>query len=151
MGERIMSQQVQVDAASLLSQAQALQDRIAALQSTIAQLEQARLNVLRSIDTLKALNSDSMLVPSDPDYNALINVKPLEPEKVITKLGGNIYAKIPVEEAVKILEKRANTIEKQLQFLVREYEETAKALESIQALLQQLAVMSRQQQPQQQK
>ncbi len=142
-----MSQQLRVDPAALLAQAQALRERLAALQTTITQLEQARINVRRAIETAKSLESDEILTPTDPDYNGMIMVKPTNKEKILVKLGGNIYAKVPVEKAIEILEKRADSLEKQVQFLMKEYDETLKALESIESLLQQLAVVA--QQPQQ--
>ncbi|MEB3759954.1 MAG: prefoldin subunit 3 [Desulfurococcales archaeon] len=147
-----MSQQLQVDPAALLAQAQALRERLTALQTTITQLEQARINVRRAIETAKSLASDEILAPTDPDYNGMIMVKPINKEKILVKLGGNIYAKVPVEKAVEILEKRADSLEKQVQFLMKEYDETLRALESIESLLQQLAVIAQQpQQPQQPK
>ncbi len=139
-----MAQQLRVDPAALLAQAQALRERLAALQTTITQLEQARINVRRAIDTARSLESDEILAPTDPDYNGMIMVKPTNKEKILVKLGGNIYAKVPVEKAIDILEKRADSLEKQVQFLMREYDETLKALESLESLLQQLAVAAQQ-------
>ncbi len=139
MGEGIMSSNI--DPNTLLAQAQALRERMEQLQTAIASAEQTRVNVLRAVETIKALKTDSdLLVPADPDFNALVKARPVDKENVVVRLGGDIYAKVPSEDAVKLLEEKARGIAKQIQLLTEELRQVAQALQTTEMLLQQIAM-----------
>jgi len=130
-----------IDPNALLAQAQALRERMEQLQAAIASAEQTRVNVLRAIESIKAAKTDSeILVPSDPDFNAMIKAKPVDKENVIVRLGSDIYAKMPADKAVALLEERARSIAKQIQMLTEELRQVAQALQTTEMLLQQIAL-----------
>ncbi|MFN4045980.1 MAG: hypothetical protein ACK4H7_01395, partial [Acidilobaceae archaeon] len=68
--------QQKVDVAALAAQVQVLRDQIEALQDYLRRLAQARDNVVRSIEGLKALKGaqESFIVHLDPNMNAAIAV-----------------------------------------------------------------------------
>jgi prefoldin alpha subunit len=143
MGERVMSKQPQitVDPNQLLQQAQLLRERLASLQLNLAQLEQLRVNIRRAKETLSSTNSEEpLLFPSDPDMNALVATQIIEKDKAIVRLGGNVYAKLSVEKAIEVLDRKEEAVAKTIDMVQKEYSETAKQLEAIETILQQIAM-----------
>ncbi len=121
--------QQKVDVAALAAQVQVLRDQIEALQDYLRGLVQARDNVVRSIEGLKALKGspESFIVHLDPNMNAAVTVNLVDREHVIVHMGLNVYAKMGFNEAIKMLEERRGKLEKAI-------EETRKAIGSIASL-----------------
>lgn len=121
--------QQKVDVAALAAQVQVLRDQIEALQDYLRRLAQARDNVVRSIEGLKALKGaqESFIVHLDPNMNAAIAVNLADRDHVIVHMGLNVYAKIGFDDAIKILEERRGKLEKAI-------DETKKAISGIATL-----------------
>ncbi|MEM4512806.1 MAG: hypothetical protein QXK97_05900, partial [Acidilobaceae archaeon] len=89
----------------------------------------AKESVERAIAGLKSINEseDSAIVFLDPAYNVAVAVAPLERGRALVSLGFNIYAKLPTDQAVKILEERRARLE-------RAVDETAKTISQLASL-----------------
>ncbi|MCE4611128.1 MAG: prefoldin subunit alpha [Desulfurococcales archaeon] len=116
------------------SQIEELQSYIAQIEATVANLEAAR-------ESIKALKSgrEDLLVPGDPGGTVYLQVSPTRRDSVLLHLGLNIYAYIPLDEAVKIVEERrekyrnmAEKLKSELQKLVAQYREFERVLAALQ-------------------
>ena len=106
-----------------------MREQIDALQAYLQQLIQARDSVAKAIDSIKAVNSTegSIMVYLDPHMNVAIMVNPVERGKMLVHLGLNVYAKVGLEEALRILEDRRVKLDKAV-------EDTRRAIGSLASL-----------------
>jgi len=150
MGEDLMSrQQERIDPNVLLMQIQAIRDQINRIQGFIAELATARENVIRSIDSIKALNKtsdDNVILPLDPQMNSLTVLKPVDVDHVIVHLGLNVYARLSFSDAIKVLEAKENRLSKSISEATRQLNELVKLHDQYQTLLQSIALSAQAQQ-----
>ena len=132
---------MQIDPRALLAQIQALEAQINRMQSLLAELTAARDNVVRSRQSIEALSSagEPVIIPLDPNMNSMAVVEARDREKFIVHLGLEIYAKLPKDEAVKVLEAKEERLSKSISEATRQLKELTSMYEQYQALLQQLA------------
>ncbi|MCE4598727.1 MAG: prefoldin subunit alpha [Desulfurococcales archaeon] len=145
-------QQEKIDPNVLLMQIQAIRDQINRLQGFIAELATARESVVRSIDSVKALKrvgEDNIILPLDPQMNSFTMLKPVDADYVIVHLGLNVYARLPVNDAVKILEAKENRLSRSISEASKQLNELVKLHEQYQALLQSIALSAQTQRQQQ--
>ncbi len=133
---------VQIDPRALLAQIQALEAQINRMQGLLAELTAARDNVVRSRQSIEALSStgEPVIIPLDPNMNSMAVVEARDRERFIVHLGLEIYAKLPKDEAVKVLEAKEERLSKSISEATRQLKELTSMYEQYQALLQQLAV-----------
>jgi len=134
------SREERVDVGALAAQIQLLREQIDALQAYLQQLVQVRDSVVKAIDSLKALGKVEgyMLVYLDPHMNAAVSVTPLERDKTLVHLGLNVYAKLSVEEALKVLEERKARLDKAVEDTRRTIGNLASLHDQYQAALQRI-------------
>ncbi len=115
-----------------------LREQIDALQVYLQQLIQARDSVVKAIDSLKAVNSTegSIIVYLDPHMNVAITVNPVERDRMLVHLGLNVYAKVSLEEALRILEVRKARLDKAVEDTRKAIGNLASLHDQYQALLQ---------------
>jgi prefoldin alpha subunit len=115
-----------------------LREQIDALQAYLQQLIQARDSVAKAIDSIKAVNNTegSIMVYLDPHMNVAIMVNPVERDKMLVHLGLNVYAKVGLEEALRILEDRRAKLDKAVEDTRRAIGNLASLHDQYQALLQ---------------
>ncbi len=149
MGENKMSSQEKIDPNVLLVQIQALRDQINRLQGFIAELTAARDNVIRSLDSIKALDiagDNNVILPLDPQMNSLTMLKPVDTSHIIVHLGLNVYARLAVDDAVKILKEKESRLSRSISEATKQLRELVKLHEQYQALLQSIAISAQAQQ-----
>ncbi|MEM1873440.1 MAG: hypothetical protein QXS85_01535 [Acidilobaceae archaeon] len=123
------SKRPEVDLETLALNIQLVREEIDALKDYLRRLLEAKESVERAIAGLKSINEseDSAIVFLDPAYNVAVAVAPLERGRALVSLGFNIYAKLPTDQAVKILEERRARLE-------RAVDETAKTISQLASL-----------------
>lgn len=133
-----MSGQQRLDAQTLAAQLQALRDQIAQLQTYIAQLTASLDSVRRARESIKAITSAEgiVVVPLDPNMNALMTFSPVDRDRVTIRLGSNIYARMKAEEASRILEERENSLNRAIEDVRRRLNEAIAAYERYLSILQ---------------
>ena len=106
-----------------------MREQIDALQAYLQQLVQVRDSVLKAMDSVKAVSSveGSILVYLDPHMNVAVRVDPVEKDRMLVHLGLNVYARMSLEEALKVLEDRRARLDKAV-------EETRKAIGNLASL-----------------
>lgn len=132
----------QIDPRALIAQVQALEAQINRIQGLIAELTTARDNVSRSRQSIEALAEAEgpVIAPLDPSMNAMAVVEPKDRERFIVHMGLDIYAKLPRDKAVKILEEKEERLSKSISEATKQLKELTSMYEQYQALLQQLAL-----------
>lgn len=95
---------------------------------------------MKAIDSIKAVNSfeGSILVYLDPHMNVAINVNPIERGRMLVHLGLNVYAKLSVDDALRILEDRRARLDKAVEDTRRTIGNLANLHDQYQALLQRI-------------
>lgn len=123
-----------------------LREQIEALQAYLQQLIQVRDSVIKAMDSIRALNKveGSILVYLDPHMNVAITVNPLERDRMLVHLGLNVYAKLGVEEALKVLEERRARLDKAVEETRRTIGNLVNLHDQYQAALQRILAQAAQ-------
>jgi len=138
-----MSQEQQ-ELRSLVEQFEALKNYIgelqARLQVVLNELEEVRLS-RSTLAQLREADNKSILVALDRRGHALVYAQIADKEHVVLALGGDLYARIPIERAIQVLTERereiaraAGDIESEIKKVANLYNEVSKKLQ--QALTQ---------------
>jgi len=136
--------QSQQELRSLVEQLEALKSYIgelqARLQVVLNELEEVRLS-RNTLTQLRDARDGSILVALDRRGHALVYAQIVDKEHVVIALGGDLYAKVPIERAIQVLTERereiariAGDIESEIKKVTNLYNEISKKLQ--QALTQ---------------
>ncbi len=100
---------------------------------------------MKAMDSIKAVNTTkgSILVYLDPHMNVAITANPVEKDKMLVHIGLNVYAKVGLEEALRILEDRRARLDKAVNDTRRAIGNLASLHDQYQALLQKALAQAR--------
>ena len=137
-----MAEQAMQAQAAILAQIRALEEQIKRLQETLKELVEAQQRVQAAIDSIKAAreSGDDIIIPLDPGLNAMAHARVKDKDKFIVHLGLDVYAKLPAEKALSVLEERKEKIGKSISEVNKQLKELMNVYEQYRAYLQQLAV-----------
>jgi len=130
-----------VDVNAILATAAALEQEIQQLQAILAQLEDMRTSLLKSIETIEAVSSgeEPMLVPADAGRgSAFFYAAPADRERFLVHLGMGVYARLPKDKALEALRARVGEVERDIAEVSRRLAEATERYQQLQALLVQL-------------
>jgi len=132
---------MQVDPRAIIAQMQAIEAQINRLQSFIAELTQARENVSRSMESIKALSGSGgpVMVMLDPSMNSMAIVEVRDREKFIVHLGLDVYARLDKEKALEILDEKEARLSKSISEATKQLKDLTSLYEQYQAALQQIS------------
>ncbi|MCE4602859.1 MAG: prefoldin subunit alpha [Desulfurococcales archaeon] len=132
----------QVDPRALIAQVQAIEAQINKLQGILAELTATRDNIHRSKQSIEAIASteEPVLAPLDPNMNAIALVEAKDRDRFLVHLGMGIYARLPREKALKILEEKEERVSRSISEATKQLKDLTSLYEQYQALLQQLAL-----------
>ncbi len=137
-----MAEQVVQAQAAVLAQLRVIEDQIRRLQETLENLAEAQRQVQAAIDSINAARTggDDILIPLDPGLNAMARGRVEEKERFIVHLGLDVYAKLPVEKALQVLEEKKEKIGKSISEVNKQLKELTAVYEQYRAYMQQLAM-----------
>ena len=137
-----MTEQVAQAQAVILAQIRALEEQIKRLQETLKELVEAQQQVQAAIDSINAAreSGDDILIPLDPGLNAIARARVEDKDKFIVHLGLDVYAKLPAEKALRVLEEKKEKIGKSISEVNKQLQELMSVYEQYRAYLQQLAI-----------
>ena len=141
-----MAARQQVDLNTLLAQLQVIRDQIAKLQARIAELTALKDNVARARDSLKVIKENGgsvVMMPLDSQMNAIIKVAPVDTSKVLVHLGLDVYARLSIDEAIRILDEKESNILKTIGVLNKQLRDLVRLHEQYQAIISQAVARAR--------
>jgi len=137
---RITLQELAIYMSQLEEYIRRLQDRIAAV---TAEIEEVRLS-RRTLEELSSLRSESeAFVALDRRGHVFTTCILTRPQVVITHIGTDYYAELPIDKAVSILLNKERDLTLSLQALQAELRKAAKIYEDVQSKLAALAAQQR--------
>jgi len=130
---------VVISAEQLYNLMNAIKEELDGLRVVQAQLSDLLERVRRakeSIDAIVLSKDEKMLLPLEPGALVLSSMKPVDRENFIVNVGLNVYVKLGVNEAQKVLSKRESEILKRLEEVTQKVNELSQAYEQYQSILQ---------------
>jgi prefoldin alpha subunit len=142
------SGKVVVSLDALIAQLNDLKGYIGALQAQIDQLT-LELTEIRSseelISELKTKDPDEILAPTDRRGHVLIRAAPKVKGAVVTHIGQNFYAEVPLEKAISILLEKEKDVRNLLSSLQKELAKATQYYQQLEAVVNTVLSQARKQ------
>ncbi|MEM0340933.1 MAG: hypothetical protein QXN05_05445 [Acidilobaceae archaeon] len=140
MSSHLDSKRLEEDIRTLLLNIEVLRERIELMTNNLRKLVEEKESLERAIAGLKSMSEagEQLTIFLDPKYNAALTATSIEKGKALVFLGFNIYARLSIDQAVKVLEGRRAKIEKSIEAVSKTLSQLVSLYNNYSLLLQQL-------------